>query len=124
MNRREMKIALTNIVINAIDAMDKKEGVLTIGTNAFENSYMIKIEDNGCGIKEDHLSNIFQPYFTRKPGGLGVGLAQTQDILRSNKVHVHVESQEGRGTSFMLFFEKPTNGSIHKKNNVLKQAVT
>lgn len=107
MNRREMKIAITNIVINAIDAMDKDEAILTVATNAFENSYMIKIEDNGCGIKKDDLPNIFKPYFTYKPGGLGIGLAQTQDILRSNKVHVHVESEEGRGTSFMLFFEKP-----------------
>ena len=122
MNRREMKIAISNIVINAIDAMVKDEGILTVETNAFENSYMIKIEDNGCGIKKDDLSNIFKPYFTHKPGGLGIGLAQTQDILRSNKVHVHVDSEEGKGTSFMLFFEKLTNGSTHEKNDALRQA--
>lgn len=106
LNRAEIGMALTNIVINAIDAMIKDEGILELATSAFENSYMVKVEDNGCGIKKADLPHIFKPYFTDKPGGLGIGLAQTKNILASNNVHVHVESKEGEGTSFMLFIEK------------------
>ena len=67
---------------------------------------MIQIEDNGCGISKENLKYIFKPYFTNKPGGLGLGLATTYDILQSNHVGVNVESEEGKGTRFILSFEE------------------
>jgi signal transduction histidine kinase len=100
-----MKIALTNIIVNAIDAMSQK-GELKIITKSIERKYAIQIEDNGCGISREDLKNIFKPYFTNKPGGLGLGLAATCDILQSNHVGVFVESEEGKGTRFILLFDK------------------
>ena len=106
LNRPKMKIALTNIIINAIDAMTSGKGELKLVTKSIDGKYVIQIEDNGCGISKGNLQYIFKPYFTNKPGGLGLGLATTYDILRSNHVGVNVESGEGEGTRFILLFKK------------------
>lgn len=105
-NKPKMKIALTNIIINAIDAMDGKEGQLKISTTTVNDKCVLQIEDNGCGINEENLQLIFTPYFTRKKNGLGIGLSATLAILKANKVKVEVESEEGWGTRFILSFPK------------------
>ncbi|WP_159466990.1 ATP-binding protein [Dyadobacter sp. 3J3] len=106
LNRPKMKIALTNIIVNAIEAMDPKEGELKLVTMSIAGKYVVQIEDNGCGISEKNLKNIFQANYTNKPGGMGIGLASTYDILESNHVKVHVESEVGSGTQFLLLFDK------------------
>jgi signal transduction histidine kinase len=106
LNRLKMLIGLTNIVVNAIDAMTPGKGKLKLVTKSIEGRYVIQIEDNGCGISKENLKNIFKPYFTNKGSGLGIGLATTYNILRSNNVGIKVESEEGRGTRFILTFEE------------------
>ena len=106
LNKPKMKIALTNIIINAIDAMTEKKGELKLITKSGKTNYVVQIEDNGCGISKGNLEHIFQAYFTNKPGGLGLGLSTTHAILHSNNVGVNVESQEGQGTKFILSFTK------------------
>lgn len=106
LHRAEMKIALTNIVINAIDAMTIEKGQLCISTKTVRGFYVLEISDNGCGINPEDLKEIFNPFFTKKPGGLGVGLAATYDILKANGVKLFVESKEGKGTKFILSFAK------------------
>ena len=101
-----MKIALTNIIVNAIEAMARNGGQLKILTKSIAEKFIIQIEDNGCGIGGSNLKNIFKHHFTTKPGGLGVGLAVTYDILRLNHVRVHVKSEVDKGTCFTLSFEK------------------
>ena len=96
-NKPKMKIGLTNIIINAIDAMVPEKGELKVVTKSTRGRYIIRIEDNGCGISKQNLKLIFKPYFSQKQGGLGLGLAATYDILRSNHVGINVESQEGEG---------------------------
>ncbi|MEP7374969.1 MAG: ATP-binding protein [Chitinophagaceae bacterium] len=108
LNQREMKIALTNIIINAIDAMTQDKGELKLVTKADEHQCTLLIEDNGCGISTENMKSIFKPYFTNKPGGMGLGLATTQDILRLNNVIVNVESVVDEGTRFILQFKKTT----------------
>ena len=112
LDRAKMKIALSNIITNAIDAMEPGKGKLDLVTKSIDGKYMLLIRDNGCGISVGNLKNIFKPYFTTKPGGLGVGLAATYNILRANHVRVNVESGEGKGTSFILLFDK-----MKKENN-------
>ncbi len=104
MDKDRMSIALTNIVINAIDAMPSDTGELRLTEVVIDGHYSLQIADNGCGISADHLPQIFRPYFTRKPGGLGFGLSVTRDILQSNRVRINVESKEGEGTRFILLF--------------------
>ena len=106
LNRSKMKIALTNIIINAIEAMDSQFGELKLVTMSIAGKYVVQIEDNGCGISEKNLKNIFHANYTNKPDGMGIGLASTYEILTSNNVKVHVESQVGSGTHFFLLFDK------------------
>ena len=105
LNKPEMKIALTNIIINAIDAM-LSGGELKLITKSIDAKFILLIEDNGCGISTENLKSIFRPYYTNKPGGMGLGLATTHDILRLNRVRVNVESVEMEGTRFSLMFKK------------------
>lgn len=106
-NISQMRIAITNIVINAINAMAAGKGELTLITKAIDQGYVLQIEDNGCGISKDDLKNIFRPLFTKRAGGLGLGLAVTHDILISNHVNVTVESEPQKGTRFVLLFKNP-----------------
>jgi signal transduction histidine kinase len=105
-NISQIKIALTNIIINAIDAVAPQTGKLKLVTKSIGNHYILRIEDNGCGIKPAHLNEIFKPYFTNKPDGLGLGLTATQRILHSNNVEIIVGSKLGSGTAFTLLFNK------------------
>lgn len=106
LNEPKMKIALTNIIVNAVEAMTGEDGKLKILTRSAGDEFIIQIEDNGCGISRENLKNIFKPYFTSKPGGLGLGLASTLDILRLNHVTVKVESEVDKGTCFILLLDK------------------
>ena len=105
-NAQKMKIALTNIIINAIDAMPPKNGKLKLVTKSINGKCVIEIEDNGIGISKENLAHIFSPYFTRKPNGMGLGLSTTLNILQSNHAEVDVQSEEGSGTRFILSFDR------------------
>jgi len=118
-NRPQILIALTNIVINAIDAMAGVKGILTLVTISTDETCIVQIEDNGCGISEKNLNKIFEPYFTNKPDGLGLGLATTRNILRSNHVGLNVKSTEAKGTNFILRFgENDHDKLLQRKRNV------
>jgi signal transduction histidine kinase len=106
LNPEKMIIALTNIIINAIEAMTPEKGELKLITKSMPYGYLVQIEDNGCGISKANLENIFLPWFTSKPGGQGLGLASTYDILRANGVKIKCDSLEGIGTRFLLLFEE------------------
>ena len=104
-NRAMIKIALTNIIINAIDAMSWEKGELRLKERSVGGRYALLIEDNGCGISKENMECIFKPYFTNKPGGLGLGLSTTYDILQSDHVEISVTSEVGVGTCFTLVFD-------------------
>jgi signal transduction histidine kinase len=116
LNRPQMQIALTNIIINAIDAMAGVKGKMTLVTKSTDESCIVQIEDNGCGISQENLNNIFKPYYTNKVDGLGLGLATTQDILRSNHVGLNVKSTVAKGTNFILRFGKNDHNKLLLRN--------
>ena len=118
-DKPKIKIALTNIVINAIDAIGLENGELKFGTKLIRGRHALSIQDNGGGISKENLPFIFNPYFTNKPGGVGVGLAVTKDILLSNQISIKVESMIGHGTRFILLFEK--SKSVAYRRNLKNQ---
>jgi signal transduction histidine kinase len=103
-NKQVMKIALTNIIINAIEAMPSDKGKLKLVARSIKGIPVIEIEDNGIGIAEENLKNIFDPYFTKKPGGMGLGLSTSLKILLSNHAKIAVKSEPDRGTRFIITF--------------------
>ena len=104
--KEEIKIALINIIVNAIEALPPAHGILTLSTGIKNDQCIIEIEDNGMGISEKNLLNIFDPYYTNKPEGMGLGLSTTMDILLSNCGTMDVQSEEGSGTHFTLHFNR------------------
>ena len=102
----KLKIALLNIIINAVEAMEENEGTLSISLNTNNHQHSIYIRDNGSGLSEENISRLFEPYFTLKRNGLGLGLAYTLNILQSHKALVDVKSQQGKGTTFILSFDE------------------
>lgn len=103
-NKQVIKIALTNIIINAIEAMSSGKGQLKLVAGSIKGIPFIEIEDNGIGIAEENLKNIFNPYFTNKPGGMGLGLSTSLKILLSNHAKIAVKSEPGQGTRFIITF--------------------
>jgi signal transduction histidine kinase len=104
-NKQKIKIALVNIIVNAIDAMHPEKGKLKLITRSINGKCIIEIEDNGIGIGKENLKYLFTPNFTGKVGGMGLGLSTTIDILKANQATVEVHSEEGKGTRFILSFE-------------------
>ncbi len=90
------------MVINAIDAMPQ-EGNLWISTRAVGESMELIIRDDGMGIPEEHMSHIFEPFYTTKEsGGSGLGLAISQNIVERHGGQIEVKSTVGRGTTFNI----------------------
>ncbi len=97
----QLKQALLNILLNAIDSMFHG-GLITIETKITDNSLQISISDSGCGISKEDLPHIFDPFFTKKDEGNGLGLAITHQIINNHKGMIKVESKEGLGTTFII----------------------
>jgi signal transduction histidine kinase len=98
-----MKIALLNLVTNALEAMQgKQNGEITIRTAVEKNGCIIRINDNGPGMDAETLARIFEPYYTTKKSGNGLGLTNTQNIILNHKGDISAESLPGKGTVFSI----------------------
>ncbi|MFC1964681.1 nitrogen regulation protein NR(II) [Chloroflexota bacterium] len=91
--------AFANIISNAVQSMNGN-GKLRISTSVDDSLAWVKFEDNGCGISEENLEKIFEPLFTTKPKGIGLGLAITKRLIEQNDGKIAVNSQVGKGTTF------------------------
>lgn len=97
-----IKIAFLNIIVNALEAMENKAGILEIQTEAKKDKCIVTITDNGCGMNEEAVSKLFEPYFTTKIKGTGLGLTNTQNIILNHKGAINVRSRLNHGTSFII----------------------
>lgn len=105
-DKEKLKIALLNILINAIEAIENANGELTIALLPTDESYNLEITDNGCGIPQENLSKLFEPYFTSKRNGIGLGLASTLNIIQAHNAAIEVKSRINVGTTFILSFNQ------------------
>lgn len=105
-NKSKLMIAFTNILINAIEAMEINKGQLSISMTALPDQYQVSIRDNGKGIPEEYLSKLFEPFFTLKKNGIGLGLASSYSIIQSHRADMVVESRVNEGTNFIIRFNK------------------
>jgi len=106
-DRDKIKIAFLNIVINAVEAMQPGKGVLRINTGRKDGSLVVSIIDNGEGISAEEIDKLFDPFFTRKEGGMGLGLTSSKNILNSHNATIEVVSPQSGGTTFNIFFRLP-----------------
>ena len=105
-DEEKIKIVFLNIIVNAIEAMEKNKGVLMLRTKNGVSQCTIEIEDNGSGMDNDTLQKLFEPYFTNKSNGNGLGLTNCQNIIMSHRGKIIVQSKEGKGSIFTVFLRK------------------
>jgi PAS domain S-box-containing protein len=106
-DKEKIKIALLNIIINATEAMEAERGILRINTELRDGSLIISIADNGKGIPTEEIEKLFDPFYTGKQGGMGLGLTSTKNILDSHSALVEVTSVPKAGTTFTIYFKMP-----------------
>ncbi len=105
-DKSKLQIAFSNILINAIESIENENGELSVSIKDADNTYRVSIQDNGKGISKEHLNKIFEPFFTMKKNGMGLGLSAAYGIFQSHKATMQVESTPDRGTTFILDFNK------------------
>lgn len=99
----EIREVFLNLILNAVQAIEKRGTVqLRIRHLTREGLIEIKIEDNGKGITAESIPKLFNPFFTTRDGGLGLGLFITQQIVHRYHGSIHVESELGRGTVVLI----------------------
>ncbi len=103
-DKAKLKTALLNIIINAVEAMEENKGELEIITTDKYDTCEVIIKDNGSGIKKDDISKLFDPFFSGKPKGMGLGLTTAQNIILTHKGTIEVDSEPGKGTTFVISF--------------------
>ncbi|CAN5525045.1 hypothetical protein BH11BAC5_BH11BAC5_53950 [soil metagenome] len=104
-DKEKLQIALLNIIVNAVEAIEARTGVIRISTKRDADKCLLEIADNGVGMDAVALSKLFEPYFTTKQKGNGLGLTNTQNIILNHKGSIQVDSAPGNGTIFSLRFE-------------------
>ena len=138
-DRSRIEQVITNLVINAADAMPQG-GRLTIRTENVhidaekarrpaapeEGSYaLLTVEDQGHGMDSETLSQIFEPFYTTKPrgSGTGLGLATVYGIVKQSEGHICVDSEVGKGTTFRVYLPvRATELAIQPKTPVVDKA--
>jgi two-component system, sporulation sensor kinase E len=105
-DKEKIRIAILNIIINAIEAMTPGKGILKINAYTEDNSIVISITDNGKGVPASDLDKLFDPFFTAKHSGIGLGLTSAKNILTSHNAQIEVKSTLHAGTTFYVRFKR------------------
>jgi PAS domain S-box-containing protein len=101
----QIKQALVNLVKNAMQAMTRG-GTLTVATGHNTEEVWVSVADTGGGIPQDQVNHIFEPFYTTKKKGTGLGLMIVQRIVRQHGGHIELESRVGQGTTFRLWLPR------------------
>jgi len=98
-----IKTCILNVILNAFQAMPDG-GKLSISTKAADSKVSLIIEDTGTGVSKENLPKIFDPFFSTKDRGLGLGLAMTRRVVEEHGGKVDFQSIEGKGSTVTMFF--------------------
>ncbi|MDD5077095.1 MAG: ATP-binding protein [Sphaerochaetaceae bacterium] len=102
-----IKQASLNIIKNAMNAMEHTGGYLTVTTKLEQDHVLLSFTDTGIGMSEQTLSKIFEPYFTTKSTGSGLGLTMVFKVIKEHNGEVNVSSHLGEGTTFTISLPVP-----------------
>lgn len=128
----QMKQVLVNLIKNAMQAMTR-DGTLAIQTGHTPDAVWVSVSDTGGGIAPDKINHIFEPFYTTKKKGTGLGLMIVQRIVRQHGGHIQLESDVGKGTTFrislplrereprLLGTAKPETDTSHLRKNAPAQ---
>ncbi len=94
----QMNQVMINLLRNALDALPEEVGKIEIVLTVSDGRPYLTVRDNGAGMTQDILNNLFQPFYTTKPGGSGVGLSICRQIIQKHGGDIRLQSQPGKGT--------------------------
>jgi signal transduction histidine kinase len=100
-DQNQMRQALLNLIRNAREAMPGG-GRLEVASSTEDGHAVVRVSDTGVGIAAEHRARIFDPFYSTKEGGTGLGLALTQQIVSQHGGSIEIESEPGRGTTFVV----------------------
>ena len=121
LDENQIEQVLVNILLNAIQAIDKN-GTISIktGVNSERDELKVEITDSGCGISKEQIDRIFDPFFSTKARGTGLGLAVSYGIINNHEGEIKVESQPGQGTRFIVTLPVLSSSGKEAKRQVLR----
>ncbi|HCS20450.1 MAG TPA: hypothetical protein DIW47_07795 [Bacteroidetes bacterium] len=104
---QRLRMAFLNILTNAIEAMEStKTRKLEIAMTETSKEIKVSISDTGIGISEEDKKRIFEPFFTKRSGGVGLGMTTVLHVLTAHDASIQIDSSKGEGTSFQITFPK------------------
>lgn len=103
-----IKLVIMNFVSNAIEAVNGEKGIIKVDVKEEGKYAVVAITDNGVGMSEELQKNIFNPFFTTKDKGVGLGLYIVYNIVKAHGGYIEVESSEGSGSTFSIYLPKDT----------------
>ncbi|UKM65668.1 ATP-binding protein [Flavobacteriaceae bacterium GSB9] len=107
LDRSQLIRVVTNLVKNAIQAIpDTKDPKIEVHVGATENHAIITVSDNGMGVSEENKDKVFEPKFTTKSSGMGLGLAMVKNIVETYNGSISFETEKGKGTTFTVKFPR------------------
>jgi signal transduction histidine kinase len=112
----QMQQVLVNLIKNAMQAMTRG-GTLTLQTGETNDHVWVSVGDTGGGIPQEQVTRIFEPFYTTKTKGSGLGLMIVQRIVRAHGGNIELESHEGRGTNFRIWLP------LHERKPRLLEAI-
>ena len=107
-----------NLINNAIDAMEKTGGIITLTSKLMGDNILVIVTDNGPGIADANLSRIFEPFYTTKPvgKGTGLGLSICYGIVKKIGGDIQAHSVKGEGTTFEILIPQNTEADVPAEN--------
>jgi signal transduction histidine kinase len=97
MDRHQIRRALYHLFTNAIDAMPEG-GTLTVAASQEKEALVISVQDTGCGIPKEVVDSIYDPFFTSKTKGAGLGLTMVHQIIMNHRGEIKIRSEVDKGT--------------------------
>jgi nitrogen-specific signal transduction histidine kinase len=119
----KLRQVFSNIIDNAIDAMESTTGERRLEfaiQNNGQGMAAVRIRDNGCGIADDKIAKIFNPFYTSKTNGTGLGLGVAKKVIDSHRGTIEVHSQVGHGTEFVLAI--PLSDAVRDSDDVVQSS--
>ena len=111
-DKERIEQVLINLIVNSVK-YGKINGITTLGIESYtENKFIIKVVDNGEGIKQEHIPRLFERFYrvdqsrSRDQGGSGLGLAIVKHIMEAHKETIRVESDYGKGSAFSFALKR------------------
>ena len=101
LDREQMKQAFYNVIKNSLEAM-RRHGTLRIHTDLDDTHVIVSFTDTGGGMSAENLSRVFEPYFTTKPSGSGLGLLIVRRIVREHGGELSIESGQDKGLTLTI----------------------